>query len=116
MSIIAIEGIRLYAFHGCMDEEGKVGSHYEVNVKIEADVEKSTKTDHLADTVDYVHVYEIVKEEMAIRSKLIEHVAKRILDKLKNECKNVQGAEVTLYKLDPPIHGIVKRVGITLKA
>ncbi len=116
MSVISVEGIKIYAFHGCMDEEGAVGSHYEVNVKIEADVEKAVETDKLSDTVDYVKVYEIVKEQMAIRSKLIEHVARRILTHIKNDCAHVVSAEVTVYKLDPPIHGIVDRVGITLKA
>lgn len=115
MSVISVEGIRVYAFHGCMEEEGVVGSHYEINVKIDADVEAAAESDELSDTVDYVKVYEIVKEQMAIRSKLIEHVAKRILLLIRKECSHVNAAEVTVYKLDPPIHGIVKRVGITLK-
>jgi hypothetical protein len=40
---------------------------------------KSSQTDELADTVDYVHLNKIVVEEMAIRSKLLEHVAQRII-------------------------------------
>lgn len=116
MSIISVEGIKLYAYHGCMEEEGKVGSQYQVDIRIEADVEQACMTDSLADTVDYVKVYEIVRDQMAIRSKLIEHVAKRILDHLHAEMKMIKSAEVSLYKLDPPIHGNVERVGITLKS
>lgn len=98
-----------------MEEEGKVGSQYEVNVRIDANVEKAVVSDSLSDTVDYVRVYEIVRDQMAIRSKLIEHVAQRILYHIRTDLKNINWVEVTVYKLDPPIHGQVEKVGFTLK-
>ena len=71
MGIIKVNNIKLYAFHGCLNEEAKIGSAYSVDVSVKADLKKSAKTDDLADTVDYVHFNTIVKEEMAIRSKLL---------------------------------------------
>ena len=70
MGIIQVNNIKLYANHGCLEEEEKIGSEYRVDVEVKANLRKSSKTDDLVDTVDYVHLNHIVKEEMAIRSKL----------------------------------------------
>lgn len=77
MGIIKVTNIKVYAYHGCLDEEGKIGSDYRVDVMVKANLQPSAYSDHLADTIDYVHVNRIVKEEMGIRSKLLEHVAKK---------------------------------------
>ena len=62
MGIIKVENIRIYAYHGCLLEEGKIGSDYRVDIKVKANLETSAKSDELADTVDYVHLNKIVKE------------------------------------------------------
>src|SRR5687767_13409406 len=107
MGKILVEGIKLYAYHGCMEEEGKVGRTFVVDVAMEADLSKAASTDKLVDTIDYVKVYDVVKEEMAIRSKLIEQVAKRIHTRLLKQYPQIKAAEVKVTKLDPPINGIV---------
>ncbi|MGK0413525.1 MAG: dihydroneopterin aldolase [Polaribacter sp.] len=114
MGIIKVNNIKLYAFHGCLDEEAKIGSEYRVDVVVEADLKKSAKTDELADTVDYVHLNHVVKEEMAIRSKLLEEVAQRILDRFFRELKMIQKATVSVSKINPPIGGNVEEVVIIL--
>ena len=40
MGIIRVNNIKLYAFHGCLDEEAKIGSEYLVDVMVEADLAK----------------------------------------------------------------------------
>ena len=90
MGIIKVNNIKLYAYHGCLDEEAKIGSEYRVDVAIKADLKKSAKTDDLIDTVDYVHLNHIVKEEMDIRSKLLEEVAHRILDRFFKELRMIK--------------------------
>ena len=72
---INIEGILLYGFHGCLDEESKIGQEYRIDIFIETDFTAAAEQDNLALTIDYCAVYDIVKAEMAIRSKLIEQVA-----------------------------------------
>ncbi|WP_198519806.1 dihydroneopterin aldolase [Polaribacter sp. ALD11] len=114
MGIIQVNNIKLYAFHGCLDEEAKIGSEYRVDVEVKASLRKSSKTDELADTVDYVHLNHIVKEEMAIRSKLLEEVAQRILNRLFKEIRKVKSAKVSVAKINPPIGGNVEEVVIIL--
>ena len=115
MGIIKVENIRIYAYHGCLLEEGKIGSDYRVDIKVKANLETSAKSDELADTVDYVHLNKIVKEEMAIRSKLLEHVADRILNRVLNEILMVQTADVSVSKMNPPIGGNVEKVTVILQ-
>jgi len=114
MGIIQVNNIKLYAFHGCLEEEAKIGSWYRVAVEVKADLKKSAKTDNLKDTVDYVHLNLIVKEEMAIRSKLLEEVAQRILDRFFKEIPMIKKAKIEVAKINPPIGGNVEEVVIIL--
>jgi dihydroneopterin aldolase len=114
MGIIKVNNIKLYAYHGCLDEEAKIGSEYRVDVSIKADLKKSAKTDDLIDTVDYVHLNHIVTEEMAIRAKLLEEVAQRILNRIFKELRKVKKAKVSVSKINPPIGGNVEEVVIIL--
>ena len=114
MGIIQVNNIKLYAFHGCLEEEAKIGSWYKVDVEVKADLKKSARTDELIDTVDYVHLNQIVKEEMAIRSKLLEEVAQRILDRFFKEIRMIRKAKVAVSKINPPIGGNVEEVVIIL--
>lgn len=91
-----------------------MGSKYVVNVVIDTDFSQAAETDELHDTVDYVTIYNIVKEEMAIRSKLIEHVGKRIIDRMKKELTSISRAEVEVVKINPPMNGDVTSTSITL--
>ena len=112
MGNIKLKNIKVFAYHGCLDEEGKIGSDYRVNLKVKGDLSHSAKTDALADTIDYVHLNKIVKEEMAIRSKLLETVAERILKRVLDEIILVQKAKVEVSKINPPIGGNVAMVSV----
>jgi dihydroneopterin aldolase len=115
MGVINVKNIRLYAYHGCLDEEGKIGSEYRIDLWVKADLTKSAQTDNLNDTVDYVHLNKIVKEEMGIRTKLLETVAQKILTRILNEIQIVNKATVEVSKLNPPIGGNVSMVTIKMK-
>lgn len=114
MGVITIKNIHLYAYHGCLDEEGKIGSDYRVDLSVTTDLSKSAKTDDLNDTVDYIHLNKIVREEMAIRTKLLETVANKILTRILNEIVMVKKATVKVSKLNPPIGGNVAMVTIKM--
>jgi dihydroneopterin aldolase len=114
MGIIKVENIKLYAYHGCLDEEARIGSNYSVDVIVKADLSTSALTDTLNDTVDYVLLNKIVVEEMAIRSKLLETVGQRILDRVFKESHLVYFTEVSVSKINPPIGGNVEKVTIVL--
>ena len=112
MGKIYLKNIRVYAFHGCMDEEEKIGSDYVVNLAIDADLNESSQSDNLKDTVDYVSLHAIVKEEMSIRSKLLEKVADRILKRILKDHRQVILVKVKVAKINPPIGGNVDEVAI----
>jgi len=114
MGIIKVENIRVFAHHGCLTEETKIGSDYRVDIKVKADLQKSANTDHLKDTVDYVFLNKVVREEMAKPSHLLETVAKRILERVFSEDKLVTVATVGVSKINPPIGGDVEMVTIEM--
>lgn len=114
MGIIKVENIRVYAHHGCLKEETKIGSDYRVDLKVKADLQKSATTDALRDTVDYVFLNKVVIEEMAIPSALLETVAKRILNRIFKEESLISVATVAVSKINPPIGGDVEMVSIEM--
>jgi len=112
---IGIEGIKLYAYHGCLEDEAKIGGNYVVDVYLETDFTKAVKSDDLSHTIDYCAVYEIVKEEMALRSKLIEQVAARIHASITRTFRTVTAARVRVTKLNPPMNGHVEKVYVEVE-
>ncbi|MFM7668326.1 MAG: dihydroneopterin aldolase [Bacteroidota bacterium] len=113
-NLIYVSGIKLYAFHGCLEEETKIGGHYIVNIKIETNFEHAADQDDLSKTIDYVTVNKLVESEMKIPSKLIEHVGKRIFTKIKTAFPSCAKLEVHIIKLSPPINGDVDSVSIVI--
>ena len=116
MSSIRLKNIRIFTNHGCLTEEEKIGSDYLVNLTVKADLSKAAESDHLKDTVDYVHLNRIVKEQMAIRSKLLEHVGQRIIDTIFAELPKVDYFKVMVSKVNPPIGGDVAEVSVSMSS
>lgn len=114
--IIEVNGIKLYAFHGCLEEEGKIGGNYLVDVHMKTDFQQAAQSDELSETIDYVHINAIVEQEMAIRSKLIEHVGQRIVSRIEQEIKGLIGFRVKVTKICPPINGDVDNVAIIIES
>jgi 7,8-dihydroneopterin aldolase/epimerase/oxygenase len=115
MGLIEVNGVRVFAYHGCLEEESRIGGHYRVDISVEGDFATAEATDKLTDTIDYGRVTTLVKEQMAQRSHLIEHVARRILDALKAEWKGTYRWRVRLVKEHPPVAGAVDHVVYVLE-
>ncbi len=115
INIIKVNRIKVYAYHGCLPEEGIIGGNYEVNVVLHTNFIEAAKTDDLTKTIDYVLVNKIVEEEMAIRSKLIEQVGLRILNRFKIELNNLDKSHIEIVKISPPINGDVESVSVILE-
>ncbi len=115
MGTIKLQNIRTYSFHGCLVEEAKIGSDYRIDLEIKTDLRKSSLSDELKDTVDYVLLNKIVVEEMAIRSNLLEHVAERILARIFKEVPAISRILLAVSKLNPPIGGDVEAVTIEIE-
>ena len=115
MGVIKLKNIRTFSYHGCLLEEGKIGSDYSVNLEVKTDLRKSCISDDLKDTVDYVLLNTIVVEEMAIRSHLLEHVGHRIVSRIFKEIPSISRIILSVSKLNPPIGGDVEAVTIELE-
>lgn len=114
MGIIKLKNIRTFSYHGCLVEEGKIGSDYSIDLEIKTDLTKSCLSDDLKDTVNYVLLNKIVVEEMEIRSHLLEHVGYRIITRIFKEIPVVSRILLAVSKLNPPIGGDVEAVTIEL--
>jgi dihydroneopterin aldolase len=101
---LAVRGIRCHGFHGCLEEEARIGTDYSIDVEFVADISRACTHDTLEDTIDYVTVHDLVKREMAIRSKLIEHVAMRILTAQVAAFPSASEIRVHVTKHRPPIN------------
>jgi dihydroneopterin aldolase len=112
---IEVSGINIYAFHGCLEEEARIGGNYIVDIYLETDFTQAGLKDELSLTVDYVNVNKIVASEMAIRSNLIEHVGQRIWDKMTAELIGLTYLRIKIRKLMPPINGHVDEVAICIE-
>ena len=116
MGKIILKNIRTFSYHGCLVEESKIGSNYRVDLEIETDLSKSEVSDDLNDTVDYVLLNQIVVDEMAIRSNLLEHVARRIINSSLSKIASLSYIKIAVSKLNPPIGGDVQEVTIEIES
>lgn len=116
MGLITLSGMEFFAYHGCFAEEQIIGNKFIVDLEFSTETENAELTDDLTQTINYQLVYDVVKAEMDIKSKLLEHVARRVLDALYKQFPGIGSAKITVSKLNPPLKGKVDRVCFTLAA
>jgi dihydroneopterin aldolase len=114
MGLIQIENMEFYSFHGHFKEERIVGNKFIVNLTIETEMKKPAGSDNLKDAVNYQRVYEIVKQQMEMKSHLLEHIAGRILDAVYSEMEGITKATVKVSKMNPPMGGKIGSVSVVL--
>lgn len=115
MGKIVIEEMEFYAFHGHYQEEQIVGNRFLVDLELEADLSAPAESDNLNDAVNYQQAYQIIKNEMRrTKSNLLENIGKRILDALFAEMDGIENATIRVRKLNPPMGGPIKSVGIKM--
>lgn len=114
MSQIILENIQFHAFHGVFPQENMVGNSFVVSLTLDLDLQQASQTDNLDDTINYQLIYDVVKAEMQIQSKLIEHVAGRILRSVMQSFPQVSKAEIRLRKMNPPLGGQLESATIVM--
>lgn len=102
-SKIYLRNVRFHAFHGVLPQEGIVGNDYLVNLVLDYDFSSALKTDDLQGTLNYAEVYQKVREEMVVPSKLLEHVAGRIAHRLFSDFPEIQKLQLSITKVNPPM-------------
>jgi len=115
MSKFKLKNMEFHAHHGCLEHEQKLGNTFIVNIIFEFNTQKAGFSDELVDTLNYQLIYNIIKDQMEIPSKLIEHIGQRIMDKIISTFPQIQSLELTLSKLNPPLGGKVESVSIVLE-
>lgn len=113
-SYIYLRDVRFHAFHGVMPQEGMVGGDFVVTLRVGYPLEKAMKSDEVADTLNYASLHEVVKCEMAIPSKLLEHVAGRIAKAVSTTFPQVTSIDLSLTKLNPPMGADCKGAGVEI--
>jgi len=106
--------MKFYAYHGVSEQEREVGNHFVVDALLTAPLQKSVFSDKLEDTINYASVYHLVKEEMLIPSRLIEHAAGRIIQTIKHNFPQLLFIEIKVAKLSPPFGGDVQSAAVIL--
>ena len=106
--------MRFYAHHGCFNQERVIGTHFRVDLSITTDTSKAEVSDNIDDTVSYLEVYQVVKAEMMKPSHLLEHVARRMGERVLADFPSVDNVMVKVSKLNPPLGGQMDSVSVEL--
>ena len=114
MGLVSLRGLEFFAYHGYYDEEQKVGNKYSVDVIVKADLNSAAVADTLSETVNYESLYNIVKQHMQVRSRLLEHLGYEIIQSIFQHFEKVQWVEVSIAKFNPPIGGVCREARVTL--
>ncbi len=115
MGLIQIENMEFYSFHGHFKEERIVGNKFLVNLTIETDMSVPQESDNLKDAVNYQRIYEIVKQQMEMKSYLLEHIAGRIIDSIYAEMEGIKKIKVKVSKMNPPMGGKIGSVSVMME-
>ena len=114
-SKIHLENLKIYAYHGVLPEETIIGTYYMVNAEIHADLWKAVGTDDLNDTINYAEINEIIHSEMKIPSKLMEHVAGRIMKNIQIKFPQISFIKIKITKTTPPMPGEMDGVSVEIE-
>lgn len=111
---IFLDQVKFFARHGVAEQETVVGNTFIIDLKLEVDFSRAFQTDDLEHTVSYAGIYETVKQEMEIPSKLLEHVAGRIVRSLFGRFPEIGKIELKLTKQNPPMGADLLGAGVLL--
>ncbi len=115
MGTIEVLGIRAFGCHGVLPEEQSRAQPFEVDLRLETDLDAAAASDRLEDTVDYGPLTEAVARTVELESyRLLERLADRIA-RVCISLDGVQSVEVSVRKLRPPVPVQVASVGVTLR-
>ncbi len=112
MDVIRLNEMVFYGYHGVSAAEKETGRRYEVDCELETDLAPPGETDSLKDTVDYVAVFEKIREivegkAFSLIESLATHIAKVILDEFP-----VFRVTIRVRKVIPPIAGNIDNIEI----
>ena len=111
MFTIHLTDLKFYSYHGFHEEERVLGSEYQVNATVGFAGEEKIVSLH--QTVNYVSVFRIIKEQMDIPTQLLETLTQNIAEKIKALDTQIKTVSVRIDKINPPIKSFTGKVGVT---
>ena len=111
---IWLRGVRIHALHGVMPQERAVGGDFRIDLRVGYPLARAIESDEVADTLDYAALYALVRREMSIPSKLLEHVAGRIAKSIVKSFPQATSVDLTLAKLNPPMGADCEGAGVEI--
>lgn len=99
---IVLNRMEFRAFHGCYDLEQQVGNRFTVDLEITAELGEVASEDCVEKAVNYLLVYETVREQMRVTQRTIERVSMNIMDALYARFPQIRHIRCTVSKLAPP--------------
>ena len=112
MNTIHLNKLKFYAHHGYHDEEGIVGTDFEISVTI--DFIASEQITLLSQTINYVEVYDTIKVIFEKPTKLLESLAEDICNCIYALNSSIKTININITKLHPPIRNFIGTVGVSL--
>jgi dihydroneopterin aldolase len=112
---IFVSGLLIHAHHGVMAHEGKVGQRFVIDLELTTDLARASRSDKLADTVNYGAIVDTTTEVFTRRSyRLIEAAGGAVADAILAKFANVSAVRITVRKPHAPIAAIFGDAGVTL--
>ncbi|HEX8599984.1 MAG TPA: dihydroneopterin aldolase [Chloroflexia bacterium] len=103
---IRLSNMVFFGTHGANPEETALGQRFAVNLSLWLDMSAASRSDRLEDTVSYSAIYKLVRAEVEGEpSKLLEHLAGRLLDRVLQFDARITRARVEVGKPSPPLKG-----------
>ena len=114
-SWITLTDLRFHAHHGVLEHERLCGNTFVVQLRMAVDITCAAQTDDIKDALNYAEVFEAVKAEMAIPSRLLEHAAMRIVRRLFKAFPQIRSIQLKLEKLNPPMNADIRSAAIEVE-
>ena len=111
---ISLNKLLFVGYHGLYPEEKKLGNNYSVEIDIDFNP-KQAIIDQLDQTIDYVHVYAIVKKWMEIPTPLLETLVGKIADDILSSQALANKVFVKITKLHLPIPSFEGNVSVKIE-
>jgi 7,8-dihydroneopterin aldolase/epimerase/oxygenase len=112
---IFVSGLLIHAHHGVMAHEEKVGQRFVIDLELTTDLATASRSDKLADTVNYGAIVDTTTEVFTQRSyRLIEAAAGAVADAILAKFVKVSAVRITVRKPHAPIAAIFGDAGVTL--
>lgn len=111
---VCLDDLHFFAYHGVAPQETVVGNEYALSLRLKTDITRAMATDDVADTLNYAEIYQAIKEEMEIPSKLLEHVGGRIVRRLFHDFPVLEYIDLKLSKRNPPMGADIASAGVEI--